>query len=113
MPKKAGGGKAKSASSSAAPKKKKGTDPKLLAGVAVAVVAGFLFTGENSHAGASDPNGGWAPPSIKVATTFDTDVCNIERLAYLSEEDFLAKYDTKKPFILTNVTDTWSPGVFR
>jgi hypothetical protein len=111
MPKKAGGGKAKSASSSAAPKKKKGTDPKLLAGVAVAVVAGFLFTGENSHAG--DPNGGWAPPSIKVATTFDTDVCNIERLAYLSEEDFLAKYDTKKPFILTNVTDTWSPGVFR
>jgi tetratricopeptide (TPR) repeat protein len=57
-------------------------------------------------------NGGWRVAGDKVSALFDTGVCNIERLAGLSEADFLAHYDTKKPFILTDATAGWRAEAF-
>eukprot|EP01006_Ploeotia_vitrea_P008747 TRINITY_DN20912_c0_g1_i1.p1 TRINITY_DN20912_c0_g1~~TRINITY_DN20912_c0_g1_i1.p1 ORF type:complete len:499 (-),score=42.25 TRINITY_DN20912_c0_g1_i1:1354-2628(-) len=38
--------------------------------------------------------------------------CTIDRLSYLSLEDFREKYWAKRPFILTNVTQNWDTSKF-
>jgi len=59
------------------------------------------------------PNGGFARDlKTEAKPEWRANECTIERRGYISPAEFHADYENKKPFILTNATDSWRSGVF-